>query len=254
MTRWLATVIVASTLVPACSRDSSRATDSSARAPVATVRWFGALHEIMAEGRTAARVRISDAALGPHLFGVGALGQLGGEVTIVDDIAWLARPNDDGTVSIGNTPVRDAHDGAALLVVANVASWREWPIAGDVPWADLDAYLGRQIEGGGYSRRDPIPVIIRGPLKELRWHVVNGTRVRAGADHRAHLEGSIAGHVSAAPEDATLIGFYSREHEGVFTHHGSFSHFHVVSPASSVAAHVDGVAVLEGARLRLPAP
>jgi acetolactate decarboxylase len=207
----------------------------------------------MAEQNTAARVRVADAAVGSHTFGVGALSQLSGEITILDDTAWIARPSDDGTVSVSHYPVQRAQADAALLVVADVEDWRESTVADDVPWGNLDDYLGRQIEARGFPLQEPVPVLISGPLAELHWHVIDGTRIRGGADHVGHLEGAVKGHIPATPEATTMIGFYSRAHEGVFTHHGAFSHFHVVIAASSVAAHVDRVVLSKGARLRLPA-
>jgi acetolactate decarboxylase len=252
MTRGWAALTVA--LVTGCARETTSTTGSiAAPAHVASVRWFGTLHEIMAEQKTAARVRVADVAVGSHTFGVGALSQLSGEITILDDTAWIARPSHDGTVSVSHHPLRSTRDDAALLVVADVEDWRESTVADDVPWASLDDYLARQIEARGFPPQEPVPVLISGPLKDLHWHVVDGTQVRGGADHVGHLEGAAKGHIPAAEETTMMIGFYSRAHQGVFTHHGAFSHFHVVSTAPSVAAHVDSVVLCKGARLRLPA-
>lgn len=51
-----------------------------------------------------------------------------------------------------------------------------------------------------------------------------------------------------------LVGFYSSQHHGIFTHHGSDTHVHVVLAEENASGHVDGVTVGRGARLRLPAP
>ncbi len=253
MTQRLAIVAIALSLLPACTRGESQATEPTAAEPATKVRWFGALHEIIAEHRTEARVQIADASPRPHRFGVGALSELRGEITILDDLAWIARAAGDGTASVSSYPVRDSHEGAALLVVANVRSWRELSVTQDVAWNELDAYLARQIEDAGIAATQPVPVMISGPMADLRWHVVDGTKLGVGGGHAGHLQGAVRGHIPAAAGATTLIGFFSREHAGVFTHHGSFSHFHVVSPAPVVAAHVDRVALRRGAVLRLPA-
>lgn len=240
-------------LLSACTRETSPATESVASPRAAKVRWFGALHEIMAEQKTEARVRIAEASAGPHTFGVGVLAELRGEVTILDDVAWIARPSGDGTASVSSQPVRDAQDGAALLVVADVESWRELTIVDDVQWGELDTYLAAQVEAHGFAAQEPVPVVIRGPFADLRWHVLAGPAPSAADDHAAHLEGAITGRIPAASVPTTLVGFFSRRHAGVFTHHDSYSHFHVVSAGDRVAAHVDGVVLRSGARLRLPA-
>lgn len=64
------------------------------------VRHFGALRQIMHEGRTKAAVRLDQVVPGPHAFALGALSELRGEVTVVDDVVWTAYPRDDGTAEV----------------------------------------------------------------------------------------------------------------------------------------------------------
>jgi hypothetical protein len=45
-------------------------------------------------------------------------------------------------------------------------------------------------------------VVISRPLADLRWHVVDGTKLRAGAAHAAHLEGAVTGHIRAAAQES----------------------------------------------------
>jgi hypothetical protein len=254
MTQQLAVVPVSLSLLLACARETSQAADAPALEPTAKVRWFGALHEIMAEHRTEARIRVADASSRPHAFGIGASSELRGELTILDDVAWISRARGDGTASVDSYPLRDTHEGAALLVVANVASWREVTVTEDVPSDQLDAFLAARVESMAIPLDQPVPVMVTGPLSDVRWHVVDGTKAGAGADHASHLKGAVTGHIPAASEDTTLIGFFSRDHAGVFTHHGSYSHFHVVCPSPLVAAHVDAVTLRKGAVLRVPTP
>jgi hypothetical protein len=254
MTQRLAVVPISLSLLLACARETSQATEVPASDPAGKVRWFGALHEIVVEQRTEARVRVADASRRPHTFGVGALSELRGELTILDDVAWIARGRGDGTASVNSYPLRDTQEGAALLVVANVGSWRDVPVTENVPSDQLDAFLARQIEYTGIPPNQPVPVMVRGPLADVRWHVVDGIKAGRGADHASHLKGAVTGHIPAASEGTTLIGFFSRDHAGVFTHHGSFSHFHVVCPSPMVAAHVDAVTLRKGAVLRVPTP
>lgn len=252
MTRqpWLLGVVLG--LFQGCARQDAPPSESDRGAPERSVRWFGALHEIMAEGKLDARVRIADAAAARHTFGVGALSGLRGEVTILDGVAWIAQSRGDGTVSVSDVLARDTDESAALLVVGDVPSWRDVTVHEDVPFERLDAYLAQQLEAQGFSLRSPVPMLVTGPLADVRWHVVDGSKLGAGADHSAHLRSGATGVIAAGSPGVTLVGFFSREHAGVFTHMGSSSHLHVVAAAPAISAHVDGVVLLEGARLRLP--
>jgi acetolactate decarboxylase len=217
-----------------------------ARKPL-EVRVFGSLHAMMHEGATGPVVALSDATRGAHAYAIGALSELRGEVTIVDGDAWIAVAEEDGRVST----TRDAAgESAALLVATNVASWSETVVTADIAFADLDAAIERAALAAGRDLTRPLPVLVEGPLAELTSHVIDGRRLAPGGDHAAHAQASV--RATQAHANGTLIGFFSKSHEGVFTHLGSFTHFHVVVPASGVSGHVDHVTIERGARLRFP--
>jgi hypothetical protein len=246
-------------LTAGCSQSSTSAAPSEPPSPPPAaesspqvVRWFGALHTIMHEGRTESAVRIGEVVPGPHAWGVGALEGLFGEATVLDDVVWLARPNPDGTatVSRANLGAPDQSQGAALLVVANVAAWDELPITEPVAWSALDAFLESRLRARGEALSAPVALRIEGPVGSLRWHVVDGSKLAPGAGHAEHARTAVAGTIDRA--DARLVGFFSRDHQGVFTHAGSNSHFHVVVGDGLASGHVDAVDLQPGARLFVP--
>jgi alpha-acetolactate decarboxylase len=235
---------------PAPVEDASAASASSAAS--AQVRWFGALSAIMHEGRTEAAAQLADVLPGPHAWGVGALEGLAGEVTILDDRVWLARSKPDGTASISHGEIADADfaQGAALLVVANADAWDELPVSTNIAWSGLDSCLESQLIAHGEALDAPVLLRIDGPVATLRWHVIDGSKMQPGAGHAAHARSAVSGVLEQA--DAQLVGFFSRAHQGVFTHMGSHSHFHVVTRDGALTGHVDGVDLVAGARLLLP--
>ena len=52
-------------------------------------------------------------------------------------------------------------------------------------------------------------------------------------------------------EEATIIGFFSTEHKGVFTHHDSNIHLHLITEDESKMGHLDEVEI-ENMKLYLP--
>jgi hypothetical protein len=50
-----------------------------------------------------------------------------------------------------------------------------------------------------------------------------------------------------------VIGFYSKLHTGIFTHHDSYAHMHVVTADKKVSGHVDQLSAGGEMRLYLPA-
>jgi acetolactate decarboxylase len=136
------------------------------------------------------------------------------------------------------------------LVVANVSTWDEIPVIADVPWRDLDAFLESALAAHGAALDRPLALRLDGPVAALRWHVVDGSKLQPGGGHADHARSAVSGLLERA--DARLIGFFSRTHQGVFTHMGSRSHFHVITADGAISGHVDGVDLRAGARLLVP--
>ena len=98
----------------------------------------------------------------------------------------------------------------------------------------------------------PFPVAIDGPLLDLHWHVIDGRKQPpgGGGSHDDHMKLAIKGNQPKAK--GTLVGFFSKQHQGTFTHMGSLTHLHVVLTTEKITGHVDAVPIRKGAILRLP--
>lgn len=212
------------------------------------VQVFGSLRSIMHGGQLGAVTSLRDAAVGPHSYALGALADLRGEITVVAGQRYLAYAEGAGA-RVAKGPELDAD--AVLLVAANVQRWETVPIDRDTPLGDLGALVEAGARGRGLDPDDRIPFLIEGPLRDVDWHVVDGTRLDAKGGHQAHRDASVTGRLSC--ENCTLVGFYSRNDAGVFTHMGESVHTHVVTPAPVVSGHVDAAIIAAGSRLLLPA-
>ncbi len=218
---------------------------TSARA--GEVRWFGALRAMMHEGKTSAAVQLTDVSPGPHTYAVGALSELRGEVTIVDDRVWLSYP--DGSTHL-TTVGAPGDEGAALLVAAQVESW-EWVVVERE--MTLDA-LAEDLARHAVERKLTEPFVFRidALFPRLELHVVDGSKIKPGTSPAEHHAAAV--QLGSTNVPATLVGFYSTQHAGVFTHHGEATHIHAVLADPLVTGHVDGGVVPEGAILKLPRP
>lgn len=227
----------------------------TAPAPLATpsavsVTVHGALREIMHMGRTERRVDLAPFIGRKGLFGLGALEGLGGEVTLWDGQLWLSTPDGHGSAVAGQHKATTA--GATLLVTSVVTAWQERPITRAVSFAQLDAFLEREAQAGGVNVQEAFPFRIEGTPTRLDWHVIDGSKIPSDAHgHEAHMRTAVRGSLSGKP--VRVLGFYSKKHHAVFTHHDTNSHAHVISDAPLVTGHVDHVDISKGSRLFLPA-
>ncbi|MEK7729863.1 MAG: decarboxylase, partial [candidate division KSB1 bacterium] len=101
----------------------------------------------------------------------------------------------------------------------------------------------------GLQRDAPFPFLLRGAIT-VAWHVVDwaeGDTVHTHAKHRASgLHGRLE------QQAVEILGFYSDQHHGIFTHRDSNMHLHVKTATGDFAAHVGEVEVQGGMSLFLP--
>lgn len=210
------------------------------------VQVWGALRSVMHEGKTEGNVLLASVVPGPHAYAVGALSGLRGEVTVLDD---------DVIVSLGGpgeavrTPAElPAGETATLLVRATVPSWTRHVVEHSIEQDRVDQELEGVVKSAGLDIGARIPVVIEAKVKMLEWHVLGGP---AESGHNAHHGPRTVGKL--VNQTVTLVGFFSRHDEAVFTHMGEHTHFHVVPSGERMTGHVDAMALEPGAIVRLPA-
>jgi alpha-acetolactate decarboxylase len=202
----------------------------------------------MHAGDRTAKIGLDDIAGLSHLYAIGALSELRGEVTVVDGEAWLAYPVDADAFRVQRR--RGSQEKAALLVAAQVPSWQQRKTTEELRGPSLDEAVVKLARESGLDTRLPFPFLIEGRFPEVSFHVIDGRRVPAGTDHGGHVRGAVTR--TERNLRATIVGFYSEHHAGVFTHMGEHTHIHVVASSPEVSGHVDAVTVPAGSLFKLP--
>jgi len=214
------------------------------------VQVHGTLRAMMHEGRTGAVVTMDAMLPNPNLYAVGALSDLAGEITVIGGTAYLSYPAEAQKTRTETLSATDA--GAALLVAAEVPTWRAVTTEDPIAFEDLDDAIGRLAASLGMTLDGRLPFLLEGIFEDLQWHVIDGSRLATGGtSHQDHLSASIRMGLERA--SARLIGFYSGNDQGVFTHMGSRTHLHCVIDEPLATGHVDHVMIPSGTTVRFPA-
>jgi len=214
-----------------------------------SLRSFGTLRAMMHEGRIDAQITLDQLLPNAQLYGLGALAELDGELTILGGEAWLARPDDDGSVHLEHEAESDA--GAALLVVSEVAAWQEAKLPRDLSFEELEAEIARLAAAAGFGEESEFAFLLEGEFDELQWHVIDGRRLPPGpSTHAAHRAAGLK--EQRAKARGTLVGVYSPRAGGVFAHMGSKTHLHCVLEEPSASGHVDHVDLPAGTTIKFP--
>ena len=210
--------------------------------------WFiGAQRETIMNGKLAAALDLKTLADRPHLYGLGPIEELRGEVTIADSRPALARVAPDGTVEV----TRSFDAGVPFFVWAEVPRWIERPIPSEVrSFEDLERFVPQAAKAAGLDAEKPLPFLVSAREDLIEYHILN----RIGdAPHNMEEHKKIQIKFELATVEATIVGFHSTKHRGVFTLGDSNIHIHFQTPDNTKSGHIQKLEIGSGATLGLPA-
>ncbi|MDP2810791.1 MAG: acetolactate decarboxylase [Rhodocyclaceae bacterium] len=214
------------------------------------VQAHGSFQRMSHRKEFSAQVALKDAASGAGVYGVGALADLAGEITLHDGTVFISHgKNMDGRID-----QRQAGDAeAVLLATARVGKWNEVAIPGAMKQAELQAFVVAQARAAGLDAQAAFPFLIRGDIENYRWHVVAAPNPHYGG-HGG--DAPMAKQFDAAGKKMTaeVVGFFSGDAlEGIISHPGEKFHEHLLDPARTLTGHLDAYDIAAGTVLLLPA-
>lgn len=242
------TVINDQNLSPTASRRLSRLQKLAESDHV--VRWAGALKNVHQGLDFSGKIDLAPLADLPHLYAVGPLENLQGEVTIWDGKPLISRVlegSKDGQVKVDNSLVGKA----CFLVYGQAQSWKESKLDSSLTADQVDHVVKDAATKYGINTNKPFPFLIEGVAKTARYHVMNRTEaVPPTPGSESHEKAKVRFTLQDAP--VSILGFYSEHHQAIFTHHSSFVHMHVKAASDKIAGHLEAIELEPGARLLLP--
>jgi acetolactate decarboxylase len=220
-------ITIGSLLVIACNPKDSEAVVEQTEI---VVKAAGKLMEIMHQGKVDAQVAL-DTIAKEHLYGLGAIEGLKGELTVIDGQPFVATVDSMGAkISI------DAAAKAALFVYAYVQSWDTLSLIGtDSITVMIEEELKKR------SLTDAFPFIILAQPNKLNYHIINFTGEQPNKNN--HKQGALSGGI--ANQAVQILGFYASNKEGIYTHHGSKVHMHFLGASNALSGHVDSLNIAE---------
>jgi acetolactate decarboxylase len=208
------------------------------------VSWVGSQHEAVHNGDSKSKVRLSDLTPRPHVYAIGPLEDLAGEITVLDNLPSIA------TVDNGQIRTQSSlNHGAAFLVWTRQAAWTQHLVPDSVrTMDDLAAYLPAAARDAGLNPDSPFAFRIEGVVQSLKFHVITPPE---SPTFEAHEKSKFHSQLNNQP--VHMIGFYSTKHRGIFTPGNSDLHIHFVSENGQLSGHVETVELAPGVQLLLPA-
>ena len=207
------------------------------------VSWQGTLRAVHG-GDLSGKVPLQQFSERENIYAVGPVAELDGEITAIDGKFHIARVR-HGEIKTDS----DLSTTASFLVWSEVSAWKQ-PVALSEKVGN-HAQLEKRIESlaakEGVDTTKPFPFIIEGMVESVDYHVLVPKKPhQADSDHRDRAK-----KFSSKGVAAKVIGFFSKNHEGVFTHKGSAAHLHILE-SNGCSGHVDEIALHAEARVSFP--
>lgn len=210
------------------------------------VRWAGALRNVHQGSDFGGQIDLAPLVDLPHLYAVGPLENLQGEVTIWDGKPLISRIKNQA-LQVDNTLIGKA----CFLVYGQVRAWKTVRLSAPLTMSEVDNAVKQAATKYGINTDRQFPFLIKGSAKYGRYHVMNRTETAPPSPGPASHEAAKV-HLTIENAPVELLGFYSEHHQGIFTHHSSFVHLHIKTPDDKIAGHLEDMALEPGARLLLP--
>jgi acetolactate decarboxylase len=193
-----------------------------------------------------ANVLIDSLATKPHLYALGPVDDLQGEITAIDGKVYAATVDKGKIICFEDTQLR-----APFLAYSYVEQWQSYNV--NVRFENLNAIehvLDSLSKSHGYHENEAFPFLMEANWQQVDFHVIMRDTTQKQHSHEKHNESKIK--FIRNNTEATMLGFFSRHHEGVFTHRGYFTHVHYARSEPCETGHLDAIRHSGEIILKLP--
>ncbi len=126
---------------------------------------------------------------------------------------------------------------ATLLVYSNVENWKAISISTNInSYAGLEKLVEATAKENGYDTELPFAFRINAVPAKATYHVIDWKK---GVEHTMdnHNQFAYSGEMTGSP--VIMLGFYSKHHQSIFTHHSTFMHVHLLDEKTNTVGHLD---------------
>lgn len=195
------------------------------------VEFVSAMKNVMRLGKLEGSVML-DTLPKKNLYGIGPVEYLQGELMILDGTSYVSKVETDSTMSVeASFDIK-----APFFVYAQVKEWEKENLPEAITNPEtLEAFLDEKFK----DRNEPFVFRIEGNIDTALIHIVNLPEgIKVSSPEEAH-QGIV--YYPLKNENVELLGFFSRKHQAVFTHHDTFMHIHLITKNKKMMGHLDDI-------------
>lgn len=235
-------ILLISTVVLILGCEMSSKNEQDDTSTYSDINTVGAMKQVMWSGELFGKIRLDTISKREGLYGLGPESYLTGEILINNGTTYVSRVTSDSSMEV----LKINSASAPFLVYGNATEWKDITVPLDVKTIpSLEKFITEQVNG----MKLPLVFRLTGKVNEATIHIQNlpkGSLVSSPKE--AHVGQT---NYDIYEEEVEIIGFYSTEHKGVFTHHDTNMHMHLMTTDEQKMGHLDR---LNGMNLTLHLP
>ncbi|MDZ7879793.1 MAG: acetolactate decarboxylase [Saprospiraceae bacterium] len=210
-----------------------------------SVKTVGSMQD-MGKDNFAPHIQLDTIAEKAHLFAMGPYGKMQGEITVFDGKPFFATAYEAKQAVVS----QKWQMGSPFFVSANVENWQVFDISTPIKdMVSLQKTVADIAQKNGYDVKTAFPFRIKGNFDTMTTHIVT-PRSAEVQGFRANVKQE---DFTKNNQSGELLGFYSENHQGIFTGKNSFIHVHYLSDDLTMMAHLDKISVAQKSlKLYLP--
>lgn len=206
------------------------------------VKIVAAMKNVMWKGELGPKIKLDTISNKKGLYGLGPLSYLSGELLINNGKSYVSKVNPDSSMRVEQSEQATA----PFFVYTHVNDWNQMNLPRAIKTIQgLEQFIDEQTQ----DFKRPFAFKLKGEIDSAIIHVQNlpkGSKVSSPAE--AH-QGQV--NYDLENEQVEIVGFFSTEHQGIFTHHDSYLHMHLITQDEQKMGHLDQLAIKK-MRLFLP--
>ncbi|SHF24147.1 acetolactate decarboxylase [Arenibacter palladensis] len=169
-----------------------------------------------------------------NMFAMGPYDKMKGEITVFDGKPFFATAfvKDMGVVS-QSWDIR-----SPFFVYSNVKDWEEFTLNGPFnSTQEIQEKVAALAISKGYDQKEPFAFRIAGKFNQITAHIVT-PRSPEIEGYRPDVKSQ---KFFLENNNGELLGFYSEQHQGIFTGSNSFVHIHFLKDDQTFMGHLDEI-------------
>lgn len=172
------------------------------------------------------------------LWGIAPLERLQGEVTVADGAVYVAQVDAESRLVMQ----QELQAASPFGVYAHAQYFASAPVQASITGLkaleSLTAELAAKL---GWESEKPFLFRLQGEFAKVKIHVLDKPADEPNHNHELHHKAKR--YFTYEHITGELIGFYSTQHEGVYTHKGDYTHVHFLDAKRQVMGHLDDIVI-----------